>query len=82
MTYGRWARLEPLLPRGIEPGPPRVWTRRRLMDGRRWRTRTGAPWRDVPERHGPWDRVQDLLRHWQRNGYEATVLVAAINEWL
>ncbi|MFH8804592.1 hypothetical protein ACH4F6_34380 [Streptomyces sp. NPDC017936] len=25
----------------------------------RWRTRTGAPWRDVPERHGPWDRFYD-----------------------
>ncbi|WP_328847984.1 hypothetical protein [Streptomyces sp. NBC_00258] len=20
----------------------------------RWRTRTGAPWRDVPDRYGPW----------------------------
>ncbi|MEV5082006.1 transposase [Streptomyces sp. NPDC056159] len=34
----------------------------------RWRTRTGAPWRDVPERYGPWDRVYDLFRRWQRNG--------------
>ncbi|WP_436995170.1 transposase [Streptomyces sp. enrichment culture] len=29
-----------------------MWTRRRLIDGIRWRTRTGAPWRDVPERYG------------------------------
>ncbi|MFE9468942.1 transposase, partial [Streptomyces virginiae] len=34
----------------------RRWTRRQLIDGIRWRTRTGAPWRDVPERYGPWDR--------------------------
>ncbi|MFJ5780051.1 transposase [Streptomyces sp. NPDC093094] len=40
---GRWARLEPLLPRGITPGRPRVWTRRRLTEGIRWRTRTGVP---------------------------------------
>ncbi|WP_405988215.1 hypothetical protein [Streptomyces sp. NBC_00986] len=23
-----------------------------MTDGIRWRTRTGVPWRDVPERHG------------------------------
>lgn len=28
----------------------------------------GAPWRDIPERYGPWDRVYDLFRRWQRNG--------------
>ncbi|MEU7362600.1 transposase, partial [Streptomyces olivaceoviridis] len=60
LTNGQWARLEPLLPRGIKPGRPQVWTRRQLIDGIRWRTRTGAPWRDVPERYGPWDRVYDL----------------------
>lgn len=39
-----------------------------VTDGIRWRTRTGAPWRDVPERYGPWDRVYDLFRRWQRDG--------------
>ncbi|MFF7780490.1 transposase [Streptomyces tanashiensis] len=66
LTNGQWARLEPLLPRGVKPGRPQVWTRRQLVNGIRWRTRTGAPWRDVPERYGPWDRVYDLLRRWQR----------------
>lgn len=45
-----------------------MWTRRQLMDGIRWRTRTGAPWRDVPERYGPWDRAYDLFRRWQHGG--------------
>ncbi|MGW7339953.1 transposase [Streptomyces sp. NPDC054808] len=39
-----------------------------LIDGIRWRTRTGAPWRDLPERYGPWDRAYDLFRRWQRDG--------------
>lgn len=42
--------------------------RRQLIDGIRFRTRTGAPWRDVPERYGPWGRVYDLFRRWQRDG--------------
>ncbi|MFE6365911.1 transposase [Streptomyces sp. NPDC057806] len=68
LTNDQWARLEPLLPLGKKPGRPPVWTRRQLIDGIRWRTRTGAPWRDVPERYGPWDRAYDLFRRWQRDG--------------
>jgi transposase len=56
------------LPKGVKPGRPPVWTRRQLIDGIRWRTRTGVPWRDVPARYGPWDRVYDLFRRWQRDG--------------
>lgn len=56
------------MPQGIKPGRPPVWTRRQLIDGIRWRTRTGAPWRDVPERYGPWDRAYDLFLRWQRDG--------------
>ncbi|MER7221430.1 IS5 family transposase [Streptomyces eurythermus] len=74
LTNGQWAQLESLLPRGIKPGRPQVWTRRQLIDGIRWRTRTGAPWRDVPERYGPWDRVYDLFRRWQRDGTWARIL--------
>ncbi|MFE6937118.1 transposase [Streptomyces sp. NPDC057699] len=31
--------------------------RRRLIDGIRFRVRTGVPWRDVPVECGPWGRV-------------------------
>ncbi|RPE47100.1 putative transposase of IS4/5 family DUF4096 [Streptomyces sp. Ag109_O5-1] len=27
-----------------------------------------VPWRDVPERYGPWARRYDLFRRWQRDG--------------
>ncbi|MFF5471407.1 transposase [Streptomyces achromogenes] len=39
-----------------------MWTRRQLIDGIRRRTRAGTPWRDVPERYGPWGRVYGVLR--------------------
>jgi transposase len=39
-----------------------------VIGGIRFRTRTGAPWRDVPERYGLWGRVYDLFRRWQRDG--------------
>ncbi|WTO80018.1 transposase [Streptomyces sp. NBC_00210] len=62
------ARLEPLLPKGKKSGRPPIWPRRQLINGTRWRTGAGTPWRDVPERYGPWDRVYDLFRRWQRDG--------------
>ncbi|WP_431681305.1 IS5 family transposase [Kitasatospora sp. KL5] len=68
LTDAQWARLEPVLPKRKKPGRPPKWSRRQLIDGIRWRTRAGTPWRDVPERYGPWDRVYDLFRRWQRNG--------------
>ncbi|WP_196468587.1 transposase [Planomonospora sp. ID91781] len=50
--------LEPLLPEGVRSGRPVAWSKRRLIDGIRWRVRTGAPWRDVP-RYGPCRRPTD-----------------------
>lgn len=68
LTDAQWARLEPLLPVGIKSGRPPLRTKRQLIDGIRWRTRAGAPWRDVPERYGPWQTVYGLFRRWQRDG--------------
>ena len=72
----QWIVLEPLLPRGKRPGRPPKWGRRQLIDGIRWRTRTGSPWRDVPPRYGPWQSVYGLFRRWQRDGTWAKVVTA------
>lgn len=42
--------------------------RRKLIDGIRWRVRTGAPWRALPLQYGPWQTVYGLFRRWQRDG--------------
>ncbi|MFD4653680.1 IS5 family transposase [Streptomyces sp. NPDC058441] len=68
LTDEQWARLESLLPKGKKSGRPPIWPRRQLIDGIRWRTRAGTPWRDVPGRYGPWDRVYDLFRRRQCDG--------------
>ncbi|WP_078956832.1 IS5 family transposase [Streptomyces iranensis] len=66
LSDGQWAVLEPLLPvAGL--GRPSLG-RRKLIDGIRWRVRTGAPWRDLPAEYGPWQTVYGLFRRWQRNG--------------
>lgn len=58
----QWARLEALLPVAKKPGRPSKWTKRQLIDGIRWRVRTGGPWRDVPECYGSWQAVYALFR--------------------
>lgn len=75
LTDVQWAVLEPLLPVAGSGRPPK-WSKRQLIDGIRWRTRTGAPWRDVPPVYGPWQTVYGLFRRWQRDGTWPRVLAA------
>lgn len=74
LSDAQWAVLEPLLPRGRKPGRPPKWSKRQLIDGIRWRVRTGAPWRDVPDCYGHWQSVYGLFRRWQREGIWARIL--------
>ncbi|MFI6394928.1 IS5 family transposase [Nonomuraea sp. NPDC050540] len=76
LTDGQWAALKPLLPAGSGRGRPPKWSRRQLIDGIRWRIRTGAPWRDVPEAYAPWATVYGRFRRWQRDGTWAQILSA------
>ena len=54
-TDAQWARLEPLLPRPKRGFPSRE--PRRRLTGILWLHATGVPWRDLPERDGPWQTV-------------------------
>jgi transposase len=76
LTDAQWALLCPLLPAGKRPGRPSKWTKRQLIDGIRWRARTGAPWRDVPEFYGSWQAVYALFRRWQLSGAWARIVTA------
>ncbi|MBI0383291.1 transposase, partial [Streptomyces albiflaviniger] len=67
MTNAQWAKLELRVPAGKKSGRPPVHTKRQLIDGIRRRTRAGAPWRDVPERYGPWGTVYGLFLRGSNN---------------
>jgi transposase len=76
LTDAQWAPLAPLLPVGKKPGRPPKWTKRQLIDAIRWRIRAGAPWREIPERYGPWQNAYGLFRTWSRDGTWARILTA------
>ncbi len=68
LTDAQWARLAPLLPTNDgKEGKP--WgDHRRIINGILWKLRTGAPWRDLPARYGPWSTCADRFVRWRRDG--------------
>lgn len=68
LTDQQWEQLRPLLPPQKPPtGRPAV-DHRRILNGILWLLRTGAPWRDLPERYGPWRTVASRFYRWRRAG--------------
>jgi len=75
----QWERVQPLIaPRkrlGRSPPDPR-----RMLNGMLWINRTGAPWRDLPERYGPWQTVYFWFSRWSKDGTFDRILSALQSE--
>lgn len=67
LTDREWAILEPLLPGQGKRGG-RWRDHRQVINGICWVKRTGSPWRDLPERYGPWRTAHLRFRRWTEDG--------------
>lgn len=68
LTNTQWERLQPLLPpQKPQTGRPAL-DHRRILNGILWMLRTGAPWRDLPERYGAWSTVASRFYRWRKAG--------------
>ena len=76
MSDAQWALLEPLLPDQAPRRGGRWAEHRAVVDAIRWRTRTGAPWRDVPADYGCWQTIYGRHRRWCADGTWTSVLDA------
>ena len=58
LTDQEWEQVVSLLPpeKTGKPGRPSK-DNRTMLNGMVWIARSGAPWRDLPERYGPWNSV-------------------------
>ena len=75
-----WQQLEPLLPPQTthQQGklPPQTTHQqgnpykdhRTVVNGILWVLRTGAPWRDIPSRYGPWSTCSTRFYRWTQQG--------------
>ena len=68
LTDAQWKRLAPLLPEQSTGGRPYEADHRLTVEGILWIARTGAPWRDLPERYGKPITVYQRFRRWTERG--------------
>ena len=64
LTDFEWSVIEPILPKGRRGQQPQ--NNRRVMNGIFWVLRTGAPWRDLPERYGPYTTAYNRFNRWRK----------------
>lgn len=70
LSQRQWLEIAPLLPhlshhdgRGHPFNPHRP-----LLNAILWICHSGAPWRDLPQRYGPWQTAYDRFRRWRMDG--------------
>lgn len=59
-----WEQVRAHFPKGTRPGNGRLF-----LEAVLFRARTGIPWRDLPERFGPWTTVFNRFSWWSRRGF-------------
>jgi len=69
MSDAEWERVKDLLPpeHTGKPGRP-SGENRTALNGILWIARSGAPWRDLPERYGSWSTLYDKFARWSNLG--------------
>ena len=76
LTDTQWNLIKDHLP-GKRSDPGRTATdNRRFVDGVLWLARTGAPWRDLPERYGQWNSAFQRYSRWSKRGVWQRILEA------
>jgi len=63
LTDEQWDRLQRFLPQ-VRTGPAAKRGDRLFIDAVLYRAKTGVPWRDLPERFGPWKTVYNRFTRW------------------
>src|SRR6266446_10496790 len=82
LAWPQWKRIASFFPHQIHHGGRgRPFEDHRLLfNGILWRLHTGAPWRDIPERFGPWETIYGRFRRWRRDGTWARILTHLLED--
>ena len=74
LTDEQWERIKGELPGQAHHAGRTAVDNRLFLNAVLWIARTGAPWRDLPERFGPWNSVYQRFLRWCRRGVWERVL--------
>jgi transposase len=66
LTDFEWSVIEPLLP--MDRRGPKPKNNRQILNGMFFILRSGCPWRDLPERYGPYTTVYNRFNRWRKAG--------------
>ena len=72
----QWQRVEHLLPGKASDVGRTAADNRLFLDAVLWIARSGAPWRDLPERFGNWNSVYQRFNRWSKQGVWENVFQA------
>ena len=75
-----WDRIKDLLPGRPGQHGKAARDNRQFLDAVLWIAKTGAPWRDLPERLGPWNSQWRRFARWCAKGVWAAVLAAVADD--
>lgn len=78
LTERQWARISELLPPEQGPMGRPSTPHRPVVEGIVFRYRAGIPWRDLPERFGPWQTVWKRHHKWSADGTWDAVLAEVL----
>lgn len=76
LTDEQWARIAPLMPGGCKGKRGPRTNNRLFVDALLWMARSGARWRDLPERFGDFRVVKRRYYDWVERGVLAGILKA------
>ena len=74
LTDPQWELLAPLFPPRPRKRGGQGKDDRTILNGIFWRLQSGAPWRDLPRRYGPWQTAYDRFHKMRRSGLLERIL--------
>ena len=64
-----WQQLASLFPKERQRRRGRPWrSHRQILEGIFWALNSNEPWRQMPEKYGPWQTIYDRWTRWSKDG--------------
>ncbi len=79
LSDAQWDMIKTLFPK-YRTGRPACHSNRQMFNAMLWISKTGAPWRDLPEYYGPWKSVYTRMSRWTDSGLLEQIFQALNDE--